>query len=419
MSNIPFPESGRDAEAQKRGLRRHRMMATGLLVAMIAVFIVTVRDETLFGTWTGLVQAAAEAALIGGLADWFAVTALFRRPLGLPIPHTGIIPRNKDRIGRRLGQFVTTNFLDPDLIHERMRSLGIAARAGGWLAEPANARRAAGRIAALIPAMLRATDDAGLREQVRRMVSARLRAADLTPLTSRLIGAVPESEINRMVERLVELARDALIRNEGRIHARVAERNAWWVPSAVDKRVAARLIEGVHDLLNELADRDHPTRQAFQESLTAARDRLRDDPEQALHLNAVKNRALRDPQVQALLGRLWDEARRWLTTGAEQPDSRFRQALADSLQALGRRLQEDADLRKAVDDRLERAVAAVLIPWRAEIGAFIEDVVKRWDATSTAARIELEVGKDLQFIRINGTVVGAMVGAVLYLLVPG
>ncbi len=417
MSNIPFPETGRDAEAQKRALRRHRMMATGLLVVMIAVFIVTVRDETLFGTWTGLVRAAAEAALIGGLADWFAVTALFRRPLGLPIPHTGIIPRNKDRIGRRLGQFVTTNFLAPDLIHERMRSLGIAQRAGGWLADPDNARRAAGRIAALIPAMLRATDDAGLREQVRRMVTARLRAADLTPLASRLIGAVPESEVNRMVERLVEFARDALIRNEGRIHARVAERNAWWVPSAVDKRVAARLIEGVHDLLNELADRDHPTRHAFQESLTAARDRLRDDPEQALHLNAVKNRALRDPKVQALLGRLWDEARRWLTTGAEQPDSRFRQALADSLQALGRRLQEDADLRQAVDDRLERAVAAVLIPWRAEIGAFIEDVVKRWDATSTAARIELEVGKDLQFIRINGTVVGAMVGAVLYLLV--
>ncbi|KJS36666.1 MAG: membrane protein, partial [Rhodospirillaceae bacterium BRH_c57] len=146
MSNIPFPETGRDAEAQKRGLRRHRMMATGLLVVMIAVFIVTVRDATLFGTWTGLVQAAAEAALIGGLADWFAVTALFRRPLGLPIPHTGIIPRNKDRIGRRLGQFVTTNFLAPDLIHERMRSLGIAARAGGWLADPNNARRAAGRV---------------------------------------------------------------------------------------------------------------------------------------------------------------------------------------------------------------------------------------------------------------------------------
>ncbi|MFA7430713.1 MAG: DUF445 domain-containing protein [Rhodospirillaceae bacterium] len=418
MSTIPFPDAGRDADVQKKALRRHRMMATGLLVAMIAVFIATVRFDTLFGGWTGLVRASAEAALIGGLADWFAVTALFRRPLGLPIPHTALIPRNKDRIGRRLGQFVTTNFLDPVLIHERMRSLGLAGRAGGWLAHPANAKRAAARISALIPAMLNATDDAGLREQVRKMLSARLRAADLAPLAGRLIGAVPEAEIDRMVERLVAVAREALVRNEGRIHDRVAQRNAWWIPSAVDKKVASALIAGVHELLDELADREHPTRLAFQASLDAGRDRLRDDPEQALHLNALKNRVLRDPQVQALLARLWDEVRRWLLEGASQPDSRFNQALADSLQALGRRLQDDATLRQALDDRLERAVAAVLIPWRAEIGAFIEDVVRRWDATSTAARIELEVGKDLQYIRVNGTLVGALVGAALYLLVP-
>lgn len=413
----PFPQTGSDAQAQRQALRRHRMMATGLLVAMIALFIATVREETLFGDWTGLIRAAAEAALIGGLADWFAVTALFRRPLGLPIPHTALIPRNKDRIGRRLGQFVTTNFLDPDLVHERMRSLGLAARAGAWLAEPANARRAAGRIAAVLPAVLNATEDAGLRDRVRRSLSVRLRALDLTPLASRLIGAIPESEINRLIERLVALAREVLIRNEGRIHARVAERNAWWIPSAVDKRVARGLIDGVHELLDELADREHPTRRAFQESLEAARVRLRDNPEQAMRLNTLKNRALRDPQVQALLGRLWDEVRTWLVSGAEQPDSRLRQALADSLQALGRRLQEDPALRQALDDRLERAVAAVLVPWRAEIGAFIEDVVRRWDATSTAERIELEVGKDLQFIRVNGTVVGALVGAILYLLV--
>jgi uncharacterized membrane-anchored protein YjiN (DUF445 family) len=198
----------------------------------------------------------------------------------------------------------------------------------------------------------------------------------------------------------------------------VAQRNAWWIPSAVDKKVATALVDGVHELLDELADRDHPTRQAFQATLDAGRDRLRDDPEHALHLNALKNRALRDPQVQALLARLWDEVRRWLLDGAAQPDSRFNHALADSLQALGRRLQDDEVLRRALDDRLERAVAAVLIPWRAEIGAFIEDVVRRWDATSTAARIELEVGKDLQYIRVNGTLVGALVGAALYLLVP-
>lgn len=403
--------------AQKRALRRHRLLATGLLVAMGALFVATVRLEGLFGPWTGLVRAAAEAALIGGLADWFAVTALFRRPLGLPIPHTALVPRNKDRIGRRLGTFVTTNFLEPSLVHERMRALGLAGRAGGWLAQPDNARRASDRIAALVPALLRALDDADLREQVRRLLSTRLRAADIGPLAARLVDAVPGREVDRLIDRIVALAREALIRNESLIHARVAERNAWWMPRAVDRKVARGLVEGVHELLDELADPRHPTRLALRESVEAARVRLRDDPDQARRLNGIKNRLLRDPQVQALLGRLWDELRGALLAGAEQPESRFRHALAEGLQALGRRLQEDAALRQALDERAERAVGAVLVPWRAEIGAFIEDVVKRWDAASTAARIELEVGKDLQFIRINGTVVGALVGAALYLLV--
>lgn len=412
-----FPEGGRDAAAQRKALRRHRLLATGLLVAMAALFAATVRLEGLFGPWTGLVRAAAEAAAIGGLADWFAVTALFRRPLGLPIPHTGLIPRNKDRIGRRLGMFVAGNFLEPSLVHERMRSLGLAARAGGWLADAANARRAADRIAALVPALLRSLDDAALRDQMRRLLSVRLRATDIGPLAARLADAVPDREVDRLVDRMIALAREAVVRNEARIHARVAERNAWWMPRAMDRKVARALVEGIHDLLDELADPQHPTRHALQESLAAARRRLRDDPEQGRRLNAVKNRLLRDPQVQVLLGRLWDEVRAALVAGAEAPDSRFRQTLADGLQGFGRRLLQDAALRQALDERAERAVGAVLVPWREEIGAFIADVVKRWDAASTAARIELEVGKDLQFIRINGTVVGALVGAALYLLV--
>lgn len=418
MSPTLFPDSGHAAAAaQKTALRRHRLLATGLLVAMAGLFVATVRIDALFGPWTGLIRAAAEAALIGGLADWFAVTALFRRPLGLPIPHTALIPRNKDRIGHRLGLFVTTNFLEPSLVHERMRSLGLGTRAGGWLADPDNARRAADRLAALVPALLRSLDDAGLREQVRKVLSARLRATDIAPLAGRLANAVPEPEIARLIDSVVALARETLAGNEDRIHARVSERNAWWVPKAVDRKVARALIAGVHELLDELADPGHPTRLALMESVLAARTRLQDDPEQARRLNAFKNRLLRDARMQALLGRLWDEVRGALLAGAEQPESRFRQALADGLQALGRRLQEDAALRQALEDKVERAVGAVLLPWRKEIGAFIEDVVKRWDAASTAARIELEVGKDLQFIRINGTVVGALVGAALYLLV--
>lgn len=416
----PQPDSAlfsADEAHQRQALRRHRLMATGLLVAMGALYAATFFLPPEPALWMGLLRAGAEAALIGGLADWFAVTALFRHPLGLPIPHTGLIPRNKDRIAHRLGVFVTDNFLAPDLVHARLRGLEIGGRVGLWLARPDNARRAAAHLAEVVPPLLQSIDDARLRAMLQHAVTSRLRAADLADLLHQALAVVPKEDYDALLTQVLTAGRDALAANEAHIQALVSERNRWWIPKAIDRRVSRAIVSGLLDLLDELSQTDHPTRERLNAALVDLREKVEHDPAVHARLGELRERLLGHPRVQQQMGRVWDEVRRLAIDAARRPDSRLRLALADGLQALGRHLVEDAGTRRFLEDRLDGAVAAVLVPWRREIGAFIEDVVKRWDPQTVTDRIELTVGKDLQYIRVNGTLVGALIGCVLHLLV--
>jgi uncharacterized membrane-anchored protein YjiN (DUF445 family) len=401
---------------QRRSLRRHRWLATGLLVAMGGLFAAT--QTVLDGTapWVGLLRAGSEAALIGGLADWFAVTALFRRPLGLPIPHTALIPRNKDRIARRLGLFVTDNFLAPDLVHGRLRALTIGGRAGLWLARPDNARRAAAYVADLVPPLLDSVDDGRLRALLQHAVTSRLRAADLAETLRQALAVVPKSDYDALLTQAATAGRDALIRHEAALEALIGERSRWWLPKAVDRRVARAVVHEVRDLLDDLGQPDHPLRRRLEAALVDLRTRAETDPAVHARVAALRDSLLGHPRVQRQMGRVWDEIRRLALSAAGRPESRLRGALADGFQALGRHLVEDAEARRLVDERLDGALAAVLVPWRQEIGAFIEDVVKRWDSRTATRRMELMVGKDLQYIRVNGTLVGGLIGCLLHLL---
>ncbi|GAA0574794.1 DUF445 domain-containing protein [Caenispirillum bisanense] len=413
---MPAADSA-ETEEQRRALRRYRMGATGLLVAMGGIFV---GSHFLPGQGTyamGLLQAGTEAALVGGLADWFAVTALFRRPLGLPIPHTALIPSNHERIARRLGRFVTRWFLAPEVLEERLKTLHAAQRLGSWLIHPDNSRTAARRIAELLPAALSAAGDERLRALVQRSLTARLRQADVAPLLGQLLAAVPDEDFETLLTQGVSLAREQLVLNEARIHAIVTERSAWWLPKAVDRRVAKTLIAAAFETLDDLEDPDNDLRRRLTEVLRDFRERLRTDPELHARIRSMKNGLLRHPQVQEAMARAWDDLRRTLVDGASRPDSRLRLGLEETLLSMGRRLLEDADLRRAIDERVEAAVAAVLVPWREEIGRFIEDVVRRWDTATLTERLELTVGRDLQFIRVNGTLVGALVGCLLYVAV--
>lgn len=414
----PAPDAA-ETEAQRRQLRRYRWGATGLLIAMGGVFA---GSHFIPGQGTyavGLLQAGSEAALVGGLADWFAVTALFRRPLGLPIPHTALIPANQDRIARRLGSFVTRYFLAPEILEERLRSLHAAQRAGDWLASGDNARRLAARLAELLPAALDAAGDERLRRLVAHGLTTRLRQADIAPLLGQMLAAVPDREYEALLTQAVGVAREQLVRNEDRIHEIVTERSAWWLPKAIDRRVARSLFLAAFELLDDLEDPDNEVRQRFSTILRDFRERLRTDPEMHERIRDLKNRALDHPQVQERFARVWDDVRRAAVDSAGREDGRLRVGLAQALAALGGKLQEDPALRAAVDERVEAGIKKILLPWRDQIGRFIEDVVRRWDTRTLTERLELIVGRDLQYIRINGTLVGALVGCLLFVLVEG
>lgn len=407
-----FLADGRAAE-----LRRYRWVATLLLVLMAGIFLATKAvDEP--GFWILLIRAGAEAAMVGGLADWFAVTALFRRPLGLPIPHTAVIPANKDRIGDGLGLFVERNFLQPELVVAKLRSLTPSARLGAWLAEPETADKLAERLAATVPSLVESLSDREVRGFLSKALEQQISAIDLADLLGRGIEILRESDRHHAVfDEVVTGARQYLLHNQARIFEAVEDRSAWWVPRQVDGKVARALVRGIGELLDDLHQRDHPVRRQFEARLDRFVEELRHDPARRAQLEALQRELLESPRTQAYLGEIWGSLRRMLVADAAAGrESVLRQALAGGLQSLGASLLADADMQQRLDQRIVEGVQAWILPWRHEIGHFIAEVVKSWDGDTVAGRIETAVGRDLQYIRINGTLVGGLVGIAIFLL---
>jgi uncharacterized membrane-anchored protein YjiN (DUF445 family) len=403
-------------ERKRRDLRRHRSIAFGLLVVAALLFLATHFVEAP-GFWVLLLRAGAEAGLVGGLADWFAVTALFRRPFGLPIPHTAIIPRNKERIGEGLGRFVEQNFLDPAVIEDKLRRGNVAQRLGRWLQSEDNSRLLAEQLLALGPEVVDSLDDREVREFFREAFSEQVGRADLVPVLSRLLRLLTESrQHQRLFDRGLELARSVLARNEDAIYERVEDRSAWWVPRRVDQRLAKSIVAGVEDLLSDLAQHEHPVRQRFDRAVAELIERLERSPDFRARVEELKAQLMASPEVHTAFGSVWDELKHMLLGALARPDSVLGETLAKSLQALGRTLEQDSDAQRRLNRRIEGVVSGLVVPFRTQIGAFMREVVRGWDTATVTERIELEVGRDLQYIRVNGTLVGALAGCVLFLL---
>jgi uncharacterized membrane-anchored protein YjiN (DUF445 family) len=401
---------------KRASLRRHRFLATLLLCFAAAVFVATqfVPEP---GFWVLLVRAGAEAGVVGGLADWFAVTALFRRPLYLPIPHTGIIPRNKDRIGQGLGSFVERNFLAPELIADKLRSGNVARRLSGWLGRPQNSRLIAEQIVGLLPEVIASLQDREVRAFFREAFSDQLRAVDLLPLFGRLLHLLQESgQHQRLLERGLELARGLLLNNEAIIYQKVEERTSWWIPRTVDRRMARAIIQGAEELLAELENPEHPARADFERVVAELIDKLERSAKFRQRVEEFKNQLLASPEMLGLLESLWDELRRMLLDRTSGSPQRLIDSIAASLTTLAHTLEEDAAAQARLNRRIEHLLSGFVVPFRAEIGRFIAEVVQSWDAKTLSDRLEMEVGRDLQYIRINGTLVGALAGCGLFLL---
>ncbi|MGW7004076.1 DUF445 domain-containing protein [Streptomyces sp. NPDC054933] len=404
-------------EERRRGVRKMKLVATGFLVVATVVYGLAKWAEAAgAGAWAGYVAAAAEAGMVGALADWFAVTALFKRPLGLPIPHTAIIPTKKDVLGRSLGDFVGENFLSEQVVRTRLRAVGIGSRLGGWLADPDHADRVTEQAAAALRGTLKVLRDSDVQAVVGEAITRRADTMDVAPGLGRMLARVVEEGGHRRVVDLVCVrAHDWLVLHGDSVMDAVQNGAPGWTPRFVDRRVGERVYKELLRFVGEMRDMpDHPARGALDRFLADFAEELQSDPDTRERVERLKRDLLARGEVQDLIESTWNAVRSMVVSAAADERSELRLRTRASLLSLGARMASDRRLQAKVDGWLEDAATYVVTTYRDEITALITETVAGWDAEQTSRKIEAHVGRDLQFIRINGTVVGALAGLLIY-----
>ncbi|HCA84475.1 MAG TPA: DUF445 domain-containing protein [Streptomyces sp.] len=411
-----FPFSAADEE-KRRGVRRMKSIATGMLVLVAVVYALAAWAHAAgAGAWAGYVAAAAEAGMVGALADWFAVTALFRRPMGLPIPHTAIIPTKKDVFGRSLGDFVGENFLSAAVVRSRLRAVGIGSRLGSWLAEPANADRVTAELSTALRGALTVLRDADVQAVVGEAITRRAETQEVAPgLGAMLEKVVADDGHRKIVDLVCVRAHDWLVLHGDSVMGAVTGGAPGWTPRFVDRKVGDRVYRELLRFVTEMRDMPgHPARGAVDRFLTDFASDLRTDPDTRLRVERLKTEVLGRDEVQDLIASAWNAVRRMVVAAAEDEHSELRVRARAGLLSLGARMASDARLRAKVDGWLEDAAVHVVTTYRDEITSLITETVAGWDADHTSKKIEANIGRDLQFIRINGTVVGALAGLLIH-----
>jgi uncharacterized membrane-anchored protein YjiN (DUF445 family) len=402
--------------ARRTRLRRSKSAATALLLLAAATFVLVQPAVRAGADWAPWVVAAAEAGMVGGLADWFAVTALFRRPLGLPIPHTALIPTRKDALGASLATFVGENFLSPEVVRRRLADVDLAGKLGSWLERPANAARVTDEVAALVKGALEVLSDDDVRAVAEEAIARRVRASEAAPVLGRLLGnVVGDGSHHPLVDVLATRTASWLRTHQADVVAVVETQAPAWSPAFVDRALARRLHAELLRIAEDVAaDPRHRFRVALDRYLVGLAEDLRDDPDTAVRLQALATRLLDHPATREALGTLVGATRRAAVELIDEPDGELRSRTAAAIAGFGQRLGSDPALRDKVDGWVGDAVDHVVTRYREEITRTITDTVERWDGAEAARRIELAAGSDLQFIRINGTVVGALAGLALH-----
>ncbi|WP_311269385.1 DUF445 domain-containing protein [Sphingobium sp. WCS2017Hpa-17] len=397
--------------------RRMRLVATGMLVAMAALFIAA-RTTAHLHPAIGFVQAFAEAAMVGGLADWFAVTALFRHPLGLPIPHTAIIPRNKDRIGDTLALFLRDNFLIPAVVARRMRHIDVAAAAGRFLASPSEGdgrlREGASR---LIADVLEALDQERLGGMVKGAIGQRLRGINIGPLVGQAIeAAMRDGRHAPVMDGIITWADRTLEANEHLIRQMVQERAGkvlrW---TGLDENLANAILSGLRKMLADMAaDPGHSLRLKAEEGMAKLAFDLQFDLEMQAKVAKIRDEIVDNPAMQRWIEGMWEQARGGLLRAVRDPSKAMAGRLGEALRALGGTLQEEARLRLVINRFVRRTAVGATASYGDAIVRLVSDTVRGWDAGTVTSRLENAVGRDLQYIRINGTLVGGLVGLAIH-----
>ncbi|MGB3732119.1 DUF445 domain-containing protein [Microbacterium sp.] len=423
MSRTPMALLSPADQERLRGLRRMKAVALGALIFMAVVFVIAFALEPRH-PWLSYVRAAAEGGMVGALADWFAVTALFRHPLGLPIPHTAIIPNRKDEIGRSLGEFVETNFLSGEIVRDKLSRTALARRLGEWLGDPAHAERVTAEASTAASAVLRALSDDDVQGLIADLAREHLIEPDWAPSAGGWLERIVEADAHHGA---VDLAVDSigtwLVNNAHTFNGLVSRRLPGWVPRLAHRFVDETVYhEAVKFVQAVQADPRHPARLALDGYLTRLADRLQHDPAMRDRFEGAKAGMFDSPRVIALAAQAWDTAKNGLLNALADPQSGLRRRASSAVAEIGRRLATEPALQARVDGWVTDAAVFLVDRYRHDIASIITDTVEKWDAAETTEKIELMVGRDLQYIRLNGTVVGALAGvaifAVAHALIP-
>ncbi|HYO01040.1 MAG TPA: DUF445 domain-containing protein [Mycobacterium sp.] len=414
--SIAGVDSAADAE-RRRGLRNMKVVALSFLVGATVIFLVSTWAQSQGAPgWVGYVRAAAEAGMVGALADWFAVTALFKHPLGIPIPHTAIIKRKKDQLGEGLGTFVRENFLSPEVVETKLREAEVAGRMGKWLSDTGHAERVAAETSTVLRVLVEMLRDEDVQQVLDRMIVKRIGQPQWGPPVGRVLSSMLEEHRQ---EALLQLLADRAFEwslGADEIIERVIERDSpTWTPRWVDSLVGDRIHRELMDFTDKVRrNPDHELRRSATKFLFEFAEDLQNDEATIARAEKVKDQIMARDEVARAAETAWTTAKRIFMESVDDPTSTLRTRIADSVVHIGEALRDDANLRDKVDNWIVRAAQHLVTQYGTEITAIITETIERWDADEASRRIELHVGRDLQFIRINGTVVGSLAGLVIY-----
>jgi len=400
---------------RKRRLRFMKLVATSLLFVAAIIFIVA---HQLKGdhSWLGYVEAGAEAAMVGAIADWFAVTALFKHPMGLPIPHTAIIQKRKEQIGASLGSFVGENFLTRDVISSRFESATIAQRLGEWLDHESNAKLISRQASAFVSGVGEVLEDETIQNSFEQIITNRVQTLPAAVIASKAVDLVVEGGHHQVLfDSTLTGFSKFLEDNESVFREKFSEESPWWIPALVDDKVYVKIYSAVSSFVEEiLQDPSHPLRDDFNSRIQNFRTSLSESPEMALKAEEWKQQILNHPEVRSWIGTLWQRTKGALIDAAKDPNSQLSSHVVNSVRSTGNKLANDQGLQTKVDRWIIDAAGYIADEFKNEVAGLIESTVNAWDTKETAERLELQVGRDLQFIRINGTIVGGLAGVFIY-----
>ncbi|RUU95453.1 DUF445 domain-containing protein [Mesorhizobium sp. M6A.T.Cr.TU.017.01.1.1] len=407
-----------DADAKLSALRRTKFVATAALALCVLVFAAAKSFEGHY-PWLGFVAAFAEAATIGGLADWYAVVALFRRPLGLPIPHTAIIPENQNRIADNLGRFIEVNFLAPEPVREKLAEVDFSALVADWLADPNRAADLSHFVGRLVPQTLAAVKQSGLRGFVTSRMLEQIEKVPLAPLAAELLSALTDDRRHqRLFDEFTKVVGRFL--SDEQALATMREKIREELPSLfnlfrADAYLLKKIVASAGSLLDEVrADPEHPMRAEFDRFVLTFVERLRTSKQYAKRAEKLKRDFLARPELKALAGDMWESLSLFIEQDAKASNSMIRAHLANMFVEVGRHLAGDAQIRADMNQGFVVALSSFVESQKSGVSKFIADQVKRWDLAQLTRLIEMNIGRDLQYIRFNGMVIGGLAGVALY-----